>query len=275
MSLPARFDERRVRLALGIEPIDALRGQRLSHRIHVTFDDVPLGLPRPQVVRHGSGLFVLVHGDGVGTDLTLRLFDIGEPTDPAHFRGETSRRRCVPRRLRIPIPSPADADALPVTRRSCRPMLFPGAAYDVCEAVTGLRSRVLRAGAPVRWARVEARRPGAAPGDAPVGRAHCDEHGEFLLILDPAAAPMAALESPFQLDLVAHAPDPPAPLPPAEQRAADELWDLPVETLTPGDAPDPVAEGAFPPAGWSTAGPATSTEFHYGRLRSDVPALSV
>ena len=277
--LPARFDERVRRLALGIEPIDAIRGSRVLHPIQILVERPSPGLPRPRLIRHLSGLFVLTHDPGVPTDLEMRLCDQGDPRDPPGFRAKTDRRRLVPRRLRVEIPAAAQADALDIARRARRPALFPGAAYDVTDSVTGVRGRVLQAGVPgevpMRWARVQARRPGAAAADPPVGRAHCDDRGEFLLLVEPAAAPMTTLESPFELDLVAYAPLPPNPLPSQSERAADELWDLPVETLSLAGAPDTVALGAFPPAGWGPAANPVRIELIYGRLLAGGIALTV
>ncbi len=261
--LPGRFDEQVRRLALGIEPLDAARGNRVTHPIQILVERPSPGLPRPRLIRHLSGLFVLCQDPGV---LELRICDVGEPTDPPGFRAETDRRRLVPRRLRLEIPTAELADALPIERRARRPLLFPGAAYDVTDSVTGARGRVVQAGVPVRWARVEARRPGAAAADPPVGRAHADDRGEFLLLLAPAAAPMTTLEHPFELDLVAYAPLPPAPLPPQSVRSSDQLWDLPVEPLSIAGAPDPVAEGAFPPLGWGPGAAPVRIALVYGRL---------
>ncbi|AUB82183.1 hypothetical protein [Candidatus Thiodictyon syntrophicum] len=209
--LPARFSERIHRLALGVEPLDAAGGARLGHPIQILVEPPAPGLPRPRLVRHLSGLFVMVQDPGVPTTLTLRLCDLGAPKDVPGFQARTNRRRLVPRRLRVTIPAADLADTLPLAQRARRPALFPGAAYAVTDSVTGLRGRVERAGVPVRWARVEARRPGAGPADPPVGRAHGDDRGEFLLLVESNAAPMTTLERPFELDLVAYPPIPPAP----------------------------------------------------------------
>lgn len=272
LHLPERYDERLLRLALGLEPIDAVRRLRIGFPIRVGFDDAPLGPTRPTLLRHGSGLFVLLHAEGLPTTLGFRLFDAGEPGEPPRYRSDTNRRRFVPRRFRVTIPAESAADGVALERRARRPALFPGAAYDTSEAVTGMRGRVTSAGKPARWARVEARLPGTATR---VGRAHCDDRGEFLLLVEPAAAPLADLAEPLQLDLLAYRPDPPSPMPDAEARAADELWDLPVEGLSASGAPDPVAEGAFPPAGWTAAAAPVRTTLSYGLLRRGLPALEV
>ncbi|WP_295434472.1 hypothetical protein [uncultured Thiodictyon sp.] len=273
--LPARFSERIHRLALGVEPLDAAGGARLGHPIQILVEPPAPGLPRPRLVRHLSGLFVMVQDPGVPTALTLRLCDLGAPKDVPGFCARTNRRRLVPRRLQITIPAADLADTLPIAQRARRPALFPGAAYAVTDSVTGLRGRVERAGVPVRWARVEARRPGAGPADPPVGRAHGDDRGEFLLLVESNAAPMTTLERPFELDLVAYPPSPPAPLPPQSVRDTDGLWDLPVETLSAPGAPDPVAAGAFPPAGWGAAAPPVRVALVYGRLLTGLAPLTL
>ncbi|HYN76872.1 MAG TPA: hypothetical protein VES73_03650 [Lamprocystis sp. (in: g-proteobacteria)] len=273
--LPARFSEQVQRLALGLEPLDVASGARLRHPIQILVEAPAPGLPRPRLVRHLSGLFVMVQDPRVPTTLSLRICDLGQPKDPPGFHARSNRRRLVPRRLRVTIPTAELADTVPITRRARRPALFPGAAYAVTDSVTGLRGRVVRGGVPVRWARVEARRPGAAAGDPPVGRAHGDDRGEFLLLVEAGAAPMTTLESPFELDLVAYPPTPPAPMPPPSVRDLDELWDLPVETLSLSGSPDPVADDAFPPAGWGAGAAPVRVELVYGRLLTGQPPLTL
>jgi hypothetical protein len=156
LSLPARFSERVHRLALGIEPMDPCRGARIGHRLQILVEPAPPGLPHPRLVRHRSRLYVMLDDPDVPVTLQLRLCDIGEPHDPPGYKPQTDRRRIVPRRLRVTIPSADQADALPLARRARQPVLFPGAAYPISEAITGLRGRVEQAGIPVRWARIEA-----------------------------------------------------------------------------------------------------------------------
>ena len=273
--LPARYDERVDRLALGLEPVEEASGARVRHPIQILVELPAPGQPRPRLVRHRSGLFVMLQQVGVPTTLNLRLCDLGGPRDRPGFNARTDRRRLVPRRLSVTIPSADLADTLPLAHRARRPTLFPGAAYAVTDCVTGLRGRVEHNGVPVRWARLEARRPGAAPADPPVGRAHGDDRGEFLLLLESAAAPMTTLERPFELDLVVYAPIPPAVLPPQCVRDADGLWDLPVETLSLSGSPDPVAEGVFPPTGWGAGAAPARIELAYGRLLTGLVPLTL
>src|SRR6185436_7653150 len=107
-------------------------------------------------------------------------------------------RRWAPRRIRYPILPEKAADLNPAAFRLRRPELFPGAAYELPESVTGIRGRVRRAGAPMRWARVEASDPVSG---IVVGRAHGDDRGEFLLALSPQASPVGDLVDPLPLDI--------------------------------------------------------------------------
>jgi len=58
-------------------------------------------------------------------------------------------------------------------------------------------------------------------------------------------------------------------------RDTDGLWDLPVETLSAPGAPDPVAAGAFPPAGWGAAAPPVRVALVYGRLLTGLAPLTL
>ena len=165
--LTNQFVENVQRLALGLEPIDSERRGRIAHPIKVTFNTAALGFPRRSVLRHDSCLYTLLYEPGTTDRVDLRFVD--------------SARRFVPRFLRVPILTAAVAESRLYTHRVRRPMLFPGAAYDISATVTGLRGRVVRA-VPnkeviVRWARVEARLPHSG---VLVGRAHGDDRGEFL-----------------------------------------------------------------------------------------------
>ena len=136
--LPSRFGEHVKRLAIGLEPIDAVLRLRPSYPIDIAFDGAALGLPRPAIDHHRTGLHVLLYSPTLTSPVDLRLVD--------------RARRYVPRRLRIPILTKAAADAAPALRRVRRPVMFPGAAYDVADA-TGVRGRVVRGGKVMRWAR--------------------------------------------------------------------------------------------------------------------------
>jgi hypothetical protein len=240
--LPSIFDERVYRLALGIEPLDAITAGRIAQPVDVTLDGAPLvspytpPWPEPSAAaglfalpRHSSGRFVLLFDSKVDTPLSLRLV----PAD----------RRYVPRRMTFSFvdeatvlaDEAANAD-LPTWSRAWRPLLFPGAAYEVQQTATGVRGTVTSGGAPVRWTRVEASIEGTV-----IGRAQGDDRGEFLLVLGPNTdvSGTGDLVSPTAVTIDVYARDPALP-----QDAGDPLADLPLETAAgPSVTPDGVSDG--------------------------------
>jgi hypothetical protein len=221
--LPDQFEESIQRLALGLEPVDAGLGLRVPHAIRITFDSDPIGLPRPQIDRHHSCRHVLLFDPSFTNSVDLRILDPSR-----HF---------VPRRLRIPIRSVAQADSKPAADRVRRPSMFPGAAYDATSLVTGLRGRVLRGGRPMRWARVAAATPGTNKIQA---RAHGDDRGEFLLLIGSGVAPVSDSDVSVQFDLQVSGPTViPVPAAP-DLPGIDPLWDLPLEKPLSLGSPDPV-----------------------------------
>lgn len=249
--LPSRFSENVKRLAIGLEPIDAALRLRVTHRIDVTFDVAPLGLPRPTIDHHRTGLHVLLYDPKLTSPVDVRFVD--------------NLRRYVPRRIRIPILTRAAADAAPAARRIRRPVLFPGAAYDVTDA-TGVRGRVVRGGQIMRWARVEARLPGAG---RVVGRAHGDDRGEFLLLIGSEASPVGDLNPPLGVEVTVLGPAAP-PVPPTPDRPQiDPLWDLPLEEAALPGASDPVTSGDTQPTGY-TASTMLPLDLAFGKILSNV-----
>ncbi len=242
----------RTRLALGVEPIDAVLGTRMVRAIHVEVERAGSLWP---VARHETGRHALTRPEELGESVDLRLYD--------------RRRGVVPRRIRVPLPG---LDERRAAMRTRKPVLFPGVAWDLVGGATALRGRVLHDDQPVRWAWLEARRP---DDDAVVLRTRADDRGEYLLVLDAGTIPLAELTPTFALDLRAHGPSSPT-TPAIGER--DPLWDLPIETLAaPGD-PDPIAEGAptLPadlPVGWTTLGEARVT-LTLGRTVGDDDLLS-
>lgn len=261
--LPKVYDETTHRLVLGLEPVDAARRSVVAQPLDVVLDGVPAPLPRgrrragwlafdvrsvpprlldarPRITRHGSCRYALLYRPTSQDHVDVRLLD--------------PERRFVPRFLRLPIVKKTDdPDKFPYTHRVRRPALFPGAAYDVSEIITGLRGRVLRAvnpDVPLRWARIEAR----LPTGFLVGRAHGDDRGEFLLLLGllaPVGAPPAGdLVSPFKVRLTVFGREP-APVPPSpELPALDPLWDLPREDAPAPGLADDVTPGEKLPGGF-------------------------
>jgi hypothetical protein len=116
----------------------------------------------------------------------------------------------------------------------------------------------------MRWARVEARLPGAG---LLVGRAHGDDRGEFLLLIGAEASPVGDLNPPLQLEVTVRGPAVP-PVPPTPDRPKiDPLWDLPLEQAAlPGD-PDPVSAGESQPSDY-TASTMQAVALPFGRILS-------
>jgi hypothetical protein len=261
----ARYVESVERLALGLEAIDALRGARIPDDIRITFDEVPRGLPRPSIVRHDSAVFALLYGASVGDSIVIRVFD----SEYTVWTESRERRRFVPRRFRIPLLAADEADDRPVSERIRRPALFPGAAYETPECMTGMRGRVVDDDVPVRWARIQAVDPVSG---ATVGRAHCDDRGEFLLLIDSNAGGLAELSDPLELQLRVHLPT--TPIVAASIKAVDPLWDLPIELVPDPGVVDDVSAGNLPWPEWTLAS-TTAVEFPLGALLKGQPALTV
>jgi hypothetical protein len=256
---PSNYVER---LALGIEPRDALRELSLAYPIQAVFDGVPgdgAGVPGElfeleratrglaPLPRRSGGRFAVLDRPGLPTQLSLRL------CDPS--------RRFVPRRIRYSIP----ADITVREPRIRRPVLYPGASYELSETATGIRGRAVWAGAdalPARFTRVEA----SVAGNV-VGRAHGDDRGEFLLLLDSNANGPGQLRRPFVVMVSVFGPAlPPTPADPSLPRR-DPLWDLPLEVV-PLLGADTVSPGFARPAGYTTVSQRDVT-FTVGRLRSE------
>lgn len=259
--LESRFVENVKRLALGLEPVDAGRGGRIAHPIHVILHESAQGLPRPTVERHDSCLHALLYQPGVADRVNLRFYE--------------QSRRFVPRLISYPILTVDQADALDYRNRVRRPVLFPGAAYGVVSGHTGIRGRVERAGVAVRWARVEATREGGGPV---VGRAMSDDRGEFLLLIGPEISPVGDLEDPLHVRVDAFGPPAaPAPNPPSLPNV-DSLWDLPLEqaqTLDPNDPEtDAVSAGEVRPSGF-TATADRVVNVRLGRMHSEEQAFVI
>jgi len=123
-------------------------------------------------------------------------------------------RRFVPRRISFPVLTQAAAELGAGALRVRRPVLFPGAAYDIDAGLTGVRGRVVQGAAAVRWARVAATLPG---GTRVVGRGHGDDRGEFLLLLSPAAGSVGELVDPFTVRITVTC-RPAAPVPDSPDR---------------------------------------------------------
>lgn len=248
------------RLALGIECTDPLTRMRIGHPLIVRMDGVPEALPswrrdpRTRPWDEADSLKTIRRKD------SCRHIVLQRPglTGPLAIRFEDREQRYVPRRIRIALPAPIGGG------RQVRPALFPGAAYPLPAGVVGMRGRVTRSGAPLRWARVEARR---VTDNVLVGRGQGDQHGEFVLILDAEASRGAELILPLRIRVTVFGPDT-APDPAAHAGSAlDPLWDLPLEHATIDVAGAEVLAGERLPAGYvSRPGTIREVEFSWHGL---------
>lgn len=252
--VPPPYAEGAVRLALGVEPRDAVQGSRATS-VRVTVEEHPVPLHQwrqwtegelldavlPSYARHESGRFARLLDAGTRTTQRLRLHDDG--------------RRFVPRRFAVTIPDEvaviAGEDAPVVAQRVVRPQLHPGAAYPWTG--TGLRGRVTRDGALVRWARLRAVLDGS---DETLGWAHGDDRGEYLLPIGNPVAQVGFGDDPLSVVVEVGVRDP-APIPPADdplRTTVDPLWDLLEEdrdlTDPLDDADGTVTDGRAIPAGF-------------------------
>jgi hypothetical protein len=279
--LEARFVEQIDRLVLGIEPVDAQRRARIAHRIDVALDGVPVLPPGgsmdtgfdpdpvgllPSLPRRDSGRHALVFTSGCKSRITARSFHPSRrvilftpPVEsPVTIRLFDASRRFVPRRIRYPIPADITVQAPPSRVR--RPALFPGAAYAGGPTATGMRGRVTWKQStvneePARWVRVEATINGQV-----VGRAHGDDRGEFLLMLESQAAGIGDLHSPLVAQVTVFGPPVPPPV-----VANDPLGDLPIEELLAD--PDVISPGErLPPHYAATANSTRAVAFELGVL---------
>jgi hypothetical protein len=239
------------RLALGVEPRDAVTEQPIASAVRVGQEVPPRLRPRParfdyawpclDFETNGTARFKLRHQTGGPARIKLNP-DGSAPT--ITVRIDDVRRRFVPRRFRIPLwtrlelkradPTPADGPAgpyVPLNSRLLRPFLLPGSGYTIPRGTTAIRgSAVYSDGRPVRWLRVFA----MGPGPTQLGAAHGDENGEFLLVITDSYTIPTQPHSTVDVDLVivARPPDA-APIP----DPADRLGDLVVEDLARSSVP--------------------------------------
>jgi hypothetical protein len=259
--LDSRYVEDVKRLALGLEPLDAVQGGRIPHPISVIIPEKLQGLPRSDVDRHSSCLHVLLYQPGVKDKVNLRFIEWG--------------RRYVPRQIQYPILTVVQAESLNYRNRARRPVLFPGAAHEAVSLSTGIRGRVERAAKPVRWARVQAR---LAAGGTVIARGQGDDRGEFLLLLPSAASPAHDLTDPIAvtINVFGRAVDPVPST--ADQASLDPFWDLPTEVavvLNPGNPDaDSVSAGTDLPVGY-TSTVSRNVNVPLGTISSEINAFVI
>jgi hypothetical protein len=250
------------RLALGVEPIDALTGLRAVGGLRVgrevttrrrtkslgsTKSLDPL-LDSPVVyLETTGGRFKLRHDRGVRDRVTIRIDHPG--------------RRWVGRRFDVELWSRAEVEAadadpptgafIPIAARLLRPSLLPGSAWAPPRGATGVRGRVLRGGKPVRWPRVVARDAAGAL----LGWTHGDDRGEFLLLVTNLGTLPPPAPSGLDIRLTVHVPAQPPAVDPRDP-TADLVVEPIAKALTqpaPGTPADDVLTGRAVPAGYQTA----------------------
>jgi hypothetical protein len=250
------------RLALAVEVRDAVTGRLADMRVRAGREiAVPPGAPPPldpawpchDLERSGIARFKLRRSPQLPAAITLRMDD--------------RYRRYVPRRASITLWPEADIEAIdndpptgpyiPVNSRLLHIWLSPGSAYPPPGGTTAIRGRVLRGAAgaalspdkPVRWPRVIA----IGPGNVPVGWAHGDERGEFLMPI-VSSGTLTPVDAQFPVDLDVYGlPAAQAPRPDPADRCAD----LVIETVprshappVPGDLDNDLLRGKSVPAGY-------------------------
>lgn len=249
------------RLALAVEVLDAVTDRLADMPVRVGYEVAePPGAAPPDpswpcspLDRSGIARFKLRRGPQLPAVITLRIDDLF--------------RRYVPRRVSITLWPEADIEAIdntppkgpyiPVKSRLLRIWLTPGSGYPLPGGTTAIRGRVLRGAAgatlspasPVRWPRVTA----IGPGNVPVGWAHGDERGEFLLPI-ASAGTLTPVDPQFDVDIdVAGLPVAQVPKPDPADRCAD----LVVETVprssappAPGDLDNDQLRGRATPPGY-------------------------
>lgn len=252
------------RLALAVEVPDAMTDRPADMPVRVGREvAAPRGAAPPPdpswpcnaLERSGIARFKLRRSPQLPAVITVRIDD--------------RRRRYVPRRVSITLWPEADIEAIdndpptgpyiPVKSRLLRIWLATGSGYPLPGGTTAIRGRVLRGtaggalspGNPVRWPRVTA----IGPGNVPVGWAHGDDRGEFLLPI-VSAGTLTPVDAQFAVDLDV------AGLPAAQvQRPdpADRCADLTVETVprssappVPGDLDNDLLRGRAIPPGYVT-----------------------
>lgn len=269
--LPASYVETVWRLAAGLDPVSALGGAAPVPSLNLALERVPkphpvppgagtignyeVGIGLPTVWRNTTGRFAITYSvTALTAPVVVRLYDTG---------------RCyVPRRMSLPVPTEATVVAEeqtsesspwpPIPSRAYRPALYPGAAYGPQAGATIVRGRVLRGdGSIARWARVSA--TDAAHG-YPVGWAHGDDRGEFLLVISSSDAELFSPTSSLAaVTLTISVRPTPGVIDSPAQATTDPLWDLEVEPLPAPGSPDPVSDGRTPPADYSASVTSTHT----------------
>ncbi len=286
--LSSSWSETATRLAIGIEPRDAATGERVRRGVLLRMETNAAPIREwahfggadtltdllPDIAQHSSNRFAV----------TMAMTEGRPPADDfVVLRLVDHHRWYVPRRFEIALADHAAiiaqeldpaVDPPPAANRVVRPLLFPGSAHPRSPRATGIVGRVLRNGAPLRWARV---RVDDRRTDRTLLVAHGDDRGEFTALIGAGlngALPTGPIG--VRIHVFGPAVEPSSAGDP-DRPAVDPLWDLPLEDLpvpARGVRPD-VEDGTAMPAGYveSDTGP-TDLDLPLGVVRSgDVPDL--
>lgn len=250
------------RLALAVELVDGVTrgpvwrgpavGRETARSVAAARRPPRRGRARPDPAipfdRRSDSCFLLRHESPVTGSFVIRVVD--------------RTRTWVPRRFLLPLWTLAEVSAadrvppagpfVPATARSLRPWLLPGFGYPLARGTTGLSARIVVAGQPARWARVEVFTTAGR-----VGWGHADEHGQVLVVLtEQAAYPVLGTQG-FQVAVRVHVRDPAAASP---VEPHDPLADLPVEPVArssnpplPSDLDNDLLRGTRRPPAYATA----------------------
>lgn len=254
------------RLALAVEIRDAITNRLAAAPVRVGRELAGPALTGPRrqapgfswpcqdLERSGTARFKLRRGPRLPAVITLRIDD--------------RSRRYVPRRVSITLWSQADIEAadqsppagpyIPADSRLLRIWLAPGPAYPLPRGTTAIQGRVLLGSAgsvlspgnPVRWPRLTA----VGPGNVPVGWAHGDERGEFILpVISAGTLPPVDGQFAVDIDVVGRSAAT-APSPDPEDRLADLVVEPVPRSPNPPAASDldnDLLRGRAVPAGYA------------------------
>jgi hypothetical protein len=186
----------RHRLALAIECRDALSDRPTGTPVKVSWRRLPVQRKKEPVWRPlsrvGKSQFVLLHRIPDDPQRPLPQLEV-VVDDPSRYY--------VPRRFTVTPWTYAEVkEPAPYVRahaRLLRLWLLPGSGYAFPRTATVIRGRVVQAGEPVRWARIE-----GTTMTSVAGWAHSDERGEFVLqVIKPGYDPVRVDQLTFDVEL--------------------------------------------------------------------------
>jgi hypothetical protein len=243
------------RLALAVECVDAQTRARPRTAVRIGREVGPRFRPGDH-----ERDWPCLDLDAPGTARALLRLDARTPTR-LRLRIADPRRRYVARRFDLPLWTLAEivaaderGDPVPGRSRLLQPWLLPGSGAALSRGLTTVRGTVLDdQDRPVRWARLTALGQGQVP--VPVGWAHADDRGEFVLVVEHTGTLPPPAPSTLRVTLVVRAAHPAAAVDPD-----DSYSDLVVEAVTrsaappgPGELANNILRGRAVPPGYVTS----------------------